>query len=99
METTPNIKDRDLFFAYAHGIRMTMDALGIPFDVNSVQPLLKKMDDVLGNAKHSLIKGSDQVPDWDEFNHLRKLEQQLFLEYIKEVLSVVDDTERKNDKS
>lgn len=75
----------DTFFAFAHGIRMTLESLGLSFDVDTMQPILQRMDAILGNAKHSLIKGDDFVVDWDEFRHARSIEQQLCAEYLKKV--------------
>ena len=77
--------DRDVFFAFAHGIRMTLESLGMPFDVDTMHPILQRMDAILGDAKHSLVKGDDSVTDWSQFRRLREVEQQLCVAYLKEV--------------
>lgn len=78
--------DRDMLFVFAHGIRMALESLGIPFDdPDALLPILQRMDAILGSAKHSLIKGDDSVTDWDQFRRLRKIEQQLCTAYLMEV--------------
>jgi len=83
-DTTENT-DQDMLFAFAHGIRMTIESLGLPFDVDVMHPILLRMEAILGDAKHSLIKGNDSVPDWNQFRRLRTIEQQLCTNYLKEV--------------
>lgn len=83
--------DEDILFGFAHGIRMTVESLGLPFDGDVMQPVLKRMDTILSNAKHSLVKGDDSVADWDEFRRLRKIEQQLCMEYLQRVIASADN--------
>lgn len=77
--------DRDMFFAFAHGIRMTLESLGLPFDGDAMLPVLKRMESIVGSPKHSLVKGDDSMTDWNRFYHLRAIEQQLCVEYLKKV--------------
>lgn len=77
-----------MLFAFAHGIRLTLDSLGLSFDDEDVmQTILEKMDDIVGNAKHSLVRGHDDFPDWEEFRRLRKIEQKLCFTYLKETVA------------
>ena len=85
METPGNQTDRDLLFAFAHGIRMTLESLGKPFDGRSVQPILKRMDRILGSPKHSLVKSDDSLDDWDQFRHFREIEAKVCAEYLRHV--------------
>lgn len=85
METPENLIDRDHLFAFAHGIRMTLESLGIPFDGDSMQPVLKRMDRILENPKNSLLKAHDSVDDWDQFRRLREIENALCQKYLAEV--------------
>lgn len=81
----------DVLFAFAHGIRITLESLGLPFDGDVMQPVLKRMDAIIGSARHSLVKGDDSVTDWDEFRRLREIEQQLCMEYLKRVIASADN--------
>lgn len=82
--------DRDMFFAFAHGIRLAFEALGEKshegqsLDSEVVRPLIERMQAILANAKHSLIRGDDSVIDWNQFHHLRELEKSLCVEYLRE---------------
>ena len=82
---TGETMDRDILFAFAHGIRMTLESLRLPFDGDVMLPILQRMEAILSNAKHSLIKGNDTVTDWEQFRHLREIEQQLCARYLSEV--------------
>lgn len=82
---TPESKtDRDLLFAFAHGIRMTIRAFGKPFDGSTVKPILRQMDQILGSPQHSLVKANDEV-DWDQFRRLREIESKICAAYLKEI--------------
>lgn len=83
--------DEDVLFGFAHGIRMTLESLGLPFDGDVMQPVLERMDAILGSARHSLVKGDDSVTDWDEFRRLREIERQLCMEYLKRVIASADN--------
>lgn len=77
--------DRDMLFAFAHGIRLTLESLGLPFDGDVMHPVLQRIAAITSNSKHSLIKGDDSVTDWDQFHHFRAVEHQLCVEYLKGV--------------
>lgn len=80
-------RDRDTFFAFAHGIRLTLESLGMSFnDEDVIQPILQRMDAILGNEKHSLIKGNDFDTDWDQLRRLREIEKELCAEYVRKVM-------------
>lgn len=78
-------EDGDTFFSFSHGIRLTLESLGLEFDGETMQPILKRMESILSNAKHSLVKGDDSVIDWNQFRHLRKVEKILCAEYLRKV--------------
>lgn len=78
----------DVFFAY--GIRLTLKSLGLRLDdANAIQPILEQMDAILDSPKNSLISGRG-VTDWDNFRHLREIECQLCVEYLKKVIDIMD---------
>lgn len=78
--------DPDTLFAFAHGIRMTLETLGLEFDGDTMLPILKRMDSIVGDPKCSFIQGSDSVTDWDDFRHMRELEKDLCTEYLRKIV-------------
>lgn len=103
METSENMIgdtmkiDRDHLFAFAHGIRMTIEAQGLPFNNDTMTPILERMDSILTDCKNSFVRGNDKIKDWDQFRHLRELEKQLCAEYIKEM--IVSETKNEPETS
>lgn len=79
----------DMLFAFAHGIRITLESLGRSLeDEDAVRPVLERMDAIVNNGgKHSLVKSHDSLTEWDQFHHLRALEKQLCSAYIQEVVA------------
>lgn len=102
METPERLTDRDHLFAFSHGIRMTLETLGIAFDGEAMQPILKRMDAILGSPRNSLLKASDDTmddDDWDDFRRLRKIESELCETYLREVAEAsTSETEAENDE-
>lgn len=95
MDTSTKTIDRETLFAFAHGIRITLESLDIPFnDENVVKTILGRMDDILGSAKYSLVRGHDDLPDWDDFRNLREIEQKLCFEYLTMTL---EENEEENE--
>ncbi len=88
METP--ITNRDLLFAFGHGIKMTLESLGVPFDADVMLPILQRMEGITKSPQNSLVKGGDDVPDWEQLHRLRAIEKQFCAEYLKEV-SVVPE--------
>ena len=85
METPENQIARERLFAFAHGIRVALESLGMPFDGKSMQPILKRMGRILADGKNSLVRADDTVEDWKQFRRLREIEAQLCSEYLQEI--------------
>jgi len=82
------IIDRNHLFAFSHGMRLAIESLGLPFNQDTMMPILERMDSILANPKNSLVRGNDDVQDWNQHRELRELEKTLCAEYLKEVTQV-----------
>lgn len=78
--------DRETFFAFTHGIRLTFQALNLPFDDGDIiDTLIQRMKAIVASPRNSLIRADDSV-DMDQFRRLREIERDLCVQYIQEVI-------------
>lgn len=86
----------DMLFAFAHGIRITLESLGRSLeDEAAVRLVLERMDAIVNDGgKHSLVRSNDDsITEWTEFYHLRALEKRLCSAYIREVVAQSSEEE------
>jgi len=86
METTKqnDTTERDLLFAFAHGINMTFASLGLDAESGDITHLLIQMDQILKSPRNSLVKGTDQLNDWEQFRRFRQIESSVCTGYLQE---------------
>jgi len=84
-----NQQNRDHLFAFAHGVRLTVESLGLSInDSDVMNPILEAMDTIISSPKQSLVRSHDDlVEDWDQFRRLRQIEQNVCQMYLNEVIA------------
>jgi len=79
----------NIFFAFAHGIRLTLEAHGYKLDnPEAISPILDRMYRILQTPQASLIAfRDDEEASFELFKHLRELESALCMEYLDKVIA------------